>query len=447
MDVGKGDTQLEATVDTQAPSPVERLGRLFAGPTGGGVLLIICTAIALAWANSLWNHTYFEIWEKPLTITFNDWGLSKDLHYWINDGLMAIFFFVVGLEIKRELMVGELSSIKQAALPIAGALGGVMVPALIYTILNAGTPGAAGWGVPMATDIAFAVGIMALLGDRVPFGIKVFVTALAIVDDLVAVLVIAVFYTAHLNWAALGFGALCMVILCVMNRLGVRHPVYYALLGIALWWAFLSSGVHATIAGVLLAITIPSSTHIDAPEFLSTTRRELEHFKRGLGDSQFITSEDQRAAVHAIEVACDRVQPPLHRMEHSLQPWVAYLIMPVFALSNAGLSLGNSTGFQHPVTLGVILGLLLGKPIGIFLASLLTVKLGYATLPAGVGWKHIHGAGWLCGIGFTMSLFIAGLAFEDASALDEAKLGILTASLLAAIIGSTFLALASVKRH
>jgi Na+:H+ antiporter, NhaA family len=428
-------------------SPIDRLGRLFTGPTGGGVLLIICTGIALAWANSLWNHTYFEIWEKPLTISFAGVGLSKDLHYWINDGLMAIFFFVVGLEIKRELKVGELASVRQAALPIAAALGGVLVPALIYVSFNAGTPGAAGWGIPMATDIAFAVGILALLGDRVPFGLKVFVTALAIVDDLVAVLVIAVFYTAEINWAALGFGALCMVVLTVMNRLGVRHPTYYGVVGIALWAAFLTSGVHATIAGVLLAITIPSSTRMNAPQFLARTRCELERFEKGLGDSEFITSEDQRNAVHGIEVACEQVQPPLHRMEHSLQPWVAYLIMPVFALSNAGLTLGREghTSVSNPVTLGIICGLLFGKPVGIFLASLVTVRLGYASLPNGVGWKHIHGAAWLCGIGFTMSLFIAGLAFEDVGILDFAKLGILAASLLAAIIGSTLLALASAK--
>lgn len=293
----------------------------------------------------------------------------------------------------------------------------------------------------MATDIAFAVGIMALLGDRVPFGLKVFVAALAIVDDLVAVLVIAVFYTARLDWAALGVGAICMVILGVMNRLGVRHPAYYGIVGIALWAAFLTSGVHATIAGVLLAITIPSTTRISAPEFLNRTRRELERFEHGLGDSEFITSEDQRTAVHGIEVACENVQPPLHRMEHSWQPWVAYVIMPVFALSNAGLTLsrGRESELGNPVTAGIVCGLLFGKPVGIFLASLLTVKLGHASLPGGVGWKHIHGAAWLCGIGFTMSLFIAGLALEDSAMLDYAKLGILGASLLAALVGSTLL--------
>jgi len=423
-----------------AVSPLARLGRLFAGKTGGGVLLILCTAIALLWANSPWSHSYFEIWERPLTISFAGFGLSKDLHYWINDGLMAIFFFVVGLEIKRELMVGELASMRQAALPIAAALGGVAVPALIYLIFTRGSAGAAGWGIPMATDIAFAVGIMALLGDRVPFGLTVFVTALAIVDDLAAVMVIAIFYTAQINWIALGIGAACLIILVAMNQFGVRHPAFYGLVGIALWAAFLGSGVHATIAGVLLAITIPSTTRINAPQFLERVRCEIGRFEKGLGDSQFITSEDQRTAVHGIESVCEYVQPPLHRMEHGLQPWVAYVIMPLFALSNAGLELGRgASGFANPVTLGIVCGLLVGKPVGIFLLSWLTVKFGFGSLPTGVSWKHIHGAAWLCGIGFTMSLFIAGLAFEDSAMLDLAKIGILAASLLAAIAGATLL--------
>jgi NhaA family Na+:H+ antiporter len=356
---------------------------------------------------------------------------------------MAVFFFVVGLEIKRELIAGELASRRQAALPILAALGGVVFPALLYTAFNAGGPGSRGWGIPMATDIAFVIGVMALLGDRVPLGLKVFLTALAIVDDIVAVLVIALFYTDDLKWGALGVAGLCLVTALAANRLGVRHPLPYALIGAFLWVAVLQSGVHATIAGVALAFMIPARTAVDQQDFLRHGRAVLDYFEEAAKTKPYdiLRDVEQQTAVEALEDACEKVQPPLHRLESGLHPWVTFLIMPLFALANAGVSLsGDLAGLiATPVPMGVGVGLVLGKPAGILLASWLAVRSGLASLPANVTWRQIHGAGWLAGIGFTMSLFIAGLAFADQTQLRSAKIGIFAASLLAGIIGALIL--------
>jgi NhaA family Na+:H+ antiporter len=357
---------------------------------------------------------------------------------------MAVFFLVVGLEIKRELLVGELASPRQAALPIIAALGGVMVPALIYSALNAGGPGAQGWGIPMATDIAFVIGVMALLGSRVPLSLKVFLTALAIVDDIAAVLVIAMFYTAGISWGALAISGLCLGALLTANSLGVRHPLPYALLGLLLWAAVLKSGVHATIAGVLLAMTIPCRTALNPREFLSHSKAVLDHVERSMERDASITNDEELgAAIEALEDSCEKAQTPLNRLEHGLHPWVTFFIMPFFALANAGVPFDGTlrASLSHPITLGVVLGLLLGKPIGITLASWFAVRARLASLPAGVTWGHIHGAGWLGGIGFTMSLFVAGLAFGDESLLKMAKLSILIASLFAGLSGSALLLL------
>lgn len=426
--------------------PIVRITRPFQAfaenETSGGILLLLCTVAALVWANSPWADAYAALWHTNFTVSLAGRALSHELHFWVNDLLMVVFFFVVGLEIKREILVGELSSVRQATLPIAAALGGVVVPALLYTALNAGGPGAKGWGVPMATDIAFALGVMALLGSRVPTGLKVFLTALAIVDDIAAVLVIAVFYTATISWGALALAGILIATLFTLNVLGARHPVIYALLGAALWLAVLQSGIHATIAGVALAMTIPARTRIDPPEFLRKSRRILDHFEHSANpDRELICDEEQQASIYALEEACEQVQPPLHRLEHALHPWVTFLIMPLFALANAGVALsgGISSSLTQPVTLGVIIGLLLGKPIGITLASFLAVRSGAASLPVNVSWSHIHGAAWLGGIGFTMSLFVAGLAFDSESMLTLAKVGVLAASCLAGIIGSALL--------
>jgi NhaA family Na+:H+ antiporter len=366
--------------------------------------------------------------------------IAKPLLLWINDGLMAIFFFVVGLEIKREVLAGELSSVRKAAFPVIAAVGGMVVPAGLYVLLNRSGPEARGWGVPMATDIAFALGVLALLGSRAPTSLKIFLTAFAIADDIGAVLVIALFYTESIAWGYLGLAAGCLVLLVALNAGGARRPLTYVVLGLVLWVAFLKSGVHATVAGVLLAMTIPATARIDYPAFLQRGRSVLDQFERAdTGDGEAATHSERQAALHTLEEACEHVQTPLHRIEHALHPWVTFAIMPVFALANAGVTLGGGGGVGHPVALGVLLGLVLGKPIGITFFAWLAVRLGLAELPPGITWQHVHGAGWLGGIGFTMALFIAGLAFAGTPYLDTAKLGILSASLVAGVVGFVLL--------
>jgi NhaA family Na+:H+ antiporter len=339
--------------------------------------------------------------------------LSQPLHFWINDGLMALFFLLVGLEIKRETLVGELASFQKAALPIAAALGGMIVPAVFYFLFNRGGPGAGGWGIPMATDIAFALGVLALLGDRVPTSLKVFLAALAIADDIGAVLVIAFFYTEQISWISLGVGGLFFGALIVANRAGARHPLIYAVLGVGLWLAFLRSGIHATVAGVLLATTIPAR---------------------------------QRAGSSSVPAPGGS---PMLRFEHGLMPWNKYVIMPVFALANAGVVLSGGAGraLVDPISLGVICGLVLGKPIGIVLFSWLATQCRVATMLDGIGWRQILGVGMLGGIGFTMSLFIANLAFGETPALETAKVGILTASVASAMAGALVLLKAGKRTH
>ncbi|HEU4559324.1 MAG TPA: Na+/H+ antiporter NhaA [Longimicrobium sp.] len=435
------------------PTPIQRVlspfARFFHLESAGGIVLIACTLVALAWANSPWADAYHHLWETEIGFTLGDRTISHTLHHWINDGLMAVFFFLVGLEIKREALIGELASMRRAALPAAAALGGMVVPALFYAALNVGGEGAAGWGIPMATDIAFALGVLALMGPRVPLALKVFLTALAIVDDIGAVLVIAVFYTAEIAWGALAAGLLVVGVCALANRLGVRRPLPYVLLGLIVWSCFLASGVHATVAGVLVAMTIPSRTRIDAAEFLEHADRDLAVFRGACTrESSVLTNLDQQAALQGLESATEAVQAPLQRIEHDLHAPVAFGIIPLFALANAGVTLtggGFGEALAHPVTLGVILGLVLGKPLGITLFSWLAVRFGVAELPAGVNWRALHAVSWLGGIGFTMSLFVAGLAFPDGGLVDESKIGIFTAS-LAAGVGGWLLLRGVVKR-
>ena len=411
--------------------------------SSGGILLIAATVIALVWANSPWGEGYAALWHTKLSVGVGDFSLTKDLTHWINDGLMAVFFLVVGLEIKREVLVGELSSVRGAALPVAAAVGGAVVPALIYLAINAGTEGAAGWGIPMATDIAFALGVLALLGERAPVGLKVFLTALAIVDDIVAVLVIALFYTSEISWGALGVGGLFLVALVVANLIGVGRTLVYAVLGVGLWLAFLLSGVHATIAGVLLAFTVPASSFINPSAFLERGRYVLDRFEKAgeKGESSVLANEERQAALHALNHAAYELEPPLHELEHALHPWVVFAIMPIFALANAGVPLGGgiAEALTNPVALGIVAGLVVGKQLGVTLFAWLAVKGGVAELPGGIGWRHVYGAGWLAGIGFTMSLFITDLAFSGDSLVEAAKLGILAASLIAGVVGWTIL--------
>jgi NhaA family Na+:H+ antiporter len=412
----------------------------------GGLVLLLCTVASIVWANSPWAKAYFELWEIKVQLGFGDIVFSKSLHYWINEGLMAVFFFVVGLEIKRELWAGELASLKRAALPIAAALGGMILPALIFTLFNAGSESSAGWGIPMATDIAFALGVMALLGNRVPLALKIFLTALAIVDDLGAVLVIALFYTTQLAWGYVGLASLIMIGLLIANFFGVRNLIIYAILGISLWLALLESGLHATIAGVLLAMAIPVRSHIDVRAFFEKSARALDEFKSASAVTKTVLlDEEEQAALNAMRKLCREVAAPLQRLERALHPWVSYLILPLFALSNAGVKLDQNlmVAVSHPVSLGVILGLVIGKPVGITLFSWMAVKLKIAELPEEISWPQIHGAGWLGGIGFTMALFIGTLAFGESELLSMAKVGILVASVLAGSVGLILLARSS----
>jgi NhaA family Na+:H+ antiporter len=414
-------------------SPFVRFAKMEAA---GGILLLGSTIAALVLANSRWEQGYQAIWHTQVTVGFGRFFLSESRHEWINDGLMSVFFFLVGLEIKREVLIGELSSLRQAAFPFIAALGGTIVPALVYIIVAHGSGAEKGWGIPMATDIAFALGVLVLLGNRVPLSLKIFVTALAIVDDIIAVLVIAIFYTAQIHFFSLAAGLALVALSFGANLLGIRKPAVYALIGICAWAAVLQSGVHATVAGVLLAFTIPARTYLDRDHFLNRCRRVLDRFEAAPPDSY-----EAHAAIHTLETQCELVESPLHRIEHILQPWVSLLIMPLFAFANAGVRiLGNvSAAARHPVSLGVALGLFLGKPIGIWLFARLSVGIRLATPPAEVSWGKIFGASWLCGIGFTMSLFIATLAFGEGTLLDMSKIGTLVSSVGAGLCGSFFL--------
>jgi Na+:H+ antiporter, NhaA family len=401
-----------------------------------GILLMASTIAALVWANSAWAGSYHAIWNKQVLIGFGRFALTETSHEWINDGLMAIFFFLVGLEIKREVLIGELSSLRQAAFPLVAAIGGAVVPALFYLFVAHGGDTQKGWAIPMATDIAFVLGVLAILGNRIPVSLKIFVTALAIADDLIAVLVIAIFYTDRIQLISLVLG-LAGVVLCFgANLLGVRKPAIYAIIGIFVWYAVLKSGVHATVAGVLLAFTIPARTYVDRESFLNRSRWLIDRFEAGPPHSS-----EAHSAVHMLESQLELVQSPLHRIEHSLHPWVSFLIMPLFAFANSGVRiLGNVTAAtRHPVTLGIVLGLFLGKPLGIWLFARGSAKLRLAAVPAGLTWRALFGAAWLSGIGFTMSLFIATLAFGEGALLDMSKIGILAASLGSGVCASIFL--------
>jgi NhaA family Na+:H+ antiporter len=415
------------------PSPIERMSRPFLRflhiEAAGGIVLLICTALALILANSPWAQAFLNFWQIPITISFGDLRLSHSLGHWINDGLMTIFFFVVGLEIKRELVAGELKNRQAAMLPIVAALGGMIVPALFYTLGLRGNEGAAGWGIPMATDIAFVVGFLSLFGKRVPHGLKIFILSLAIVDDLGAILIIAAVYSTNISVGALALGFLGLGVIVFLNRLGVRRVPVYVFVGGLIWLAFLTSGVHPTIAGVLLGLLTPASAWIGNQAFLEV----LSELPNRLKSSEVqLTSAKTNQINHLISKARESVSP-LERLEVSLHPWVAFFIMPLFALANAGVPLAVQA-MTSPVSIAVTLGLVLGKPLGIFLFSWLTVKFLGGRLPDKVNWSNILGAGFLAGIGFTMSIFIASLAL-DGGLLVEGKVGTLLGSSLSAIIG------------
>ncbi|MBN2347776.1 MAG: Na+/H+ antiporter NhaA [Bacteroidales bacterium] len=416
---------------------VEPFQRFFNTEASGGIILLIFTIFALIWANSRWSDYYFHFWENHLTLGIGSFELSKTLHHWINDGLMAIFFFVVGLEIKRELIVGELSSFKKGILPITAALGGMLLPALLYVFLNKNPETAGGWGIPMATDIAFSLGILSLLGKRVPISLKVFLVALAIVDDLGAILVIALFYSAdiHLSYLLIGLGL--FLILVLFNILKLRNVHIYMAIGWIIWYMFLKSGIHPTIAGVLIAFTIPLKRKINVSTFRHQMEDNLEEFcEDGCPDETTLTHE-QLAAIDNIEDKLDHVKSPAQYLEHSLHNFVTYIVMPIFALANAGVMF-NIAGFSslfNSLSGTIEVSLIVGKVSGIFLFTWVSVKLGLAVLPVKVRWVHILGLGFIGGMGFTMSIFITNLAFKGGDLLNPAKIGILIGSLVAGIIG------------
>jgi len=431
-------------------SPFERFLRQ---TTAGGIVLMAMTLLTFAVASSPWGEAWRHLWETPFRVEIGLYTVGMSIHAWVNEGLMALFFLLVGLELKREIMVGELASLRNAALPVAGAIGGMLAPAAIYILFNPSAPARMGWGVPIATDIAFAVGILVLLAWRIPRGLIIFLTALAIADDLGAVLVIAIFYTKSINTVFLAATATILGMLTICNRGGIRHPLPYAVLGVLLWLALLKSGIHATISGVLLAFTIPALpiyTPLQFDKQLAEMRDAFHSAAANIeGSNGPLSIARMNTIAEALEKASSSVQSPQQRMEHLLAPWVTFGVIPLFAMANAGLDLlaiPIKEVIIQPVTIGIVLGLVLGKFFGISGFAWLAVKLGFAKLPSGVKWRHIMGVSWLGGIGFTMSLFIGQLAFADTPSLfEEARLGIIIASTISAFIGLSWLYLSAKK--
>ncbi len=399
-----------------------------------GILLLIASIAALVLANSSWRAAYEHLWHVPFSIGLGAWQFAEPLHFWINDGLMVVFFFVVGLEIRREIHNGELSEVRRAVLPAAAALGGMIAPAAIYFALNAGSAAQGGWGVPMATDIAFAVGVLALLGKRVPAALRVLLLALAIIDDIGAILVIALFYST--NFAPMGLVVVVVGIALTrsMRAIGVRRPSIYIFPGIVVWAGFLISGIHPTIAGVVLGLLTPARSWYGKDGFIEATERSLEKLRHKAQSKE--DPHDLFEPLSEIGEARREAISPVIRLEHALHPWVAYGIMPLFAFANAGVYLGDidfSGATSIWLTAGVALGLVFGKPIGIIVACFLVVRAGIASLPKGITWKSISLVGVVAGIGFTMAIFIAGLAFPDPRMLGTAKVAVLGASAIAGV--------------
>lgn len=441
------------TVESMKKSPVDKwvvnpIQRFINNSTTSGIVLFVSALLAVIIANSPWSEAYHHFWHRSFSIGFEDIMLTKDLHHWINDGLMAIFFFVVGLELKREIIAGELREPKKAAMPIIAAIGGMVFPALIYHFFNPIGPTAHGWGIPMATDIAFALGVLYLLGDRVPLSLKVFLTALAIVDDIGAVLVIAFFYTSDINLISLGFGAVFLLLLMASNMMGVRSIIYYAIIGIGgLWLAFLMSGVHATIAAVLAAMTIPADVKVEDKDYIEKLNQLLQRFKQSTPSSSKTVTSDQLHILTEIRMYSKEALTPLQLLEHSMHPFVAFIVMPIFAFSNAGVTISGDIihEISSSVFLGTFFGLTIGKVIGVFGTMYVLRKLKIIEWPSDINNTFMLGAGFVAAIGFTMSLFVSNLSFKEQIYIDEAKMGILFASVTASIIGYLIIRYAASK--
>lgn len=427
----------KSNLDTHLVLPIKNF---IEKKTSVGFLLIVSAFLALIIANSPLSDQYHNFWKNYLYIGFEDFVIKKNLLHWINDGLMSIFFFVIGLELKHEFLHGQLNSIKKSILPVSAAVGGMLVPAVIYFSLTQHTDAVAGWGIPMATDIAFALGVIYLLGDKVPISLKIFLTAIAIVDDLGAVLVIAFFYTSDISLFNLGLAGGFLLILFLANKVGIRNTIFYAIFGIGgLWLAILLSGVHATIAAILVAFTIPSNEKISSKLFLRKARQLSYKIKTFFREKE--REEDIADNIEKFSMLSEDATAPLHRLEKALSPFVNFVVLPIFAFANAGVTINQEAliNFFNPVTLGVICGLLAGKVIGIMVLTKLMVFFKISFLPEGVTFKHVLGLGILASIGFTMSIFITELAFENELYKTQAKIGILAASIIAGIGGYFYL--------
>lgn len=422
--------------------------QFFNKEASSSLLLIAATVIALIWINSDIGETYHKFWHAKISFTFGYFQISKTLLHWLNDGLMALFFFTVGLEIKREILVGELATAKKALLPVIAALGGIIVPGLVYAAFNIGSPTIHGWGIPVATDIAFALGAVAVFGRRLPAGLRIFLAAFAIADDLGAVVIISIFYTKEIVWSNLIISLFLTLGLAIANFFWIRQTLIYAVLGLAVWFFVLGSGVHPTVAGVVVSLFVPARGRYDTDNFLQNVRKITEKFEceeQSCGYS-ILLNQEHLYAVQALEMACHDVETPLQRLMHALHPWVAFFILPLFALGNTGLVFKGivfSETISNPAVMGIILGLVFGKPLGIMLFSYFSVKTGLASLPREVKWSHILGASMLGGIGFTMSLFLSELSFSDPQTLDYARIAILTGSVLSAMVGMSYLGIIS----
>lgn len=429
--------QIATRINNKVLEPV----RLFMGQEkSGGIVLAISVLLATVLANTALGPSYHDFFQQTFGFLWNgDSYFNFTLHHWINDGLMSVFFFLVGLELKREFIAGELSDLRNTILPIGAAVGGMLIPAVIYLLLNAGTSEAIGWGIPMATDIAFALGVVSLLGNRVPSSVKVFLTTLAIVDDLGAVIVIALFYTSEISLVNVLLGLGFLSLMFIGNKLGVKSLLFYALLGIAgVWVCFLLSGIHATIAAVLAALTIPADSAIDENTFLHRVRKLTRRFDAAESNDVRTLEKEQVEMLSRIQKDTTTAIPPLQLIEHHLNPIVTFIVLPIFAFANAGVSLKGidwSAVFATNVAIGVALGLLVGKSLGVVGVSWLLSKLGFAKLPADMSKRRLLGLGFLASIGFTMSMFVSTLAFQTDMMLTQAKIGIFMASILGGLIG------------
>ena len=412
----------------------------------GAVVLLLAAAAALGLANSPWSDQYADLWHTKLSIDIHVFALTEDLEHLVNDGLMALFFFVVGLEIKRELVHGELSTFRKASLPVVAAIGGMAIPALIYLLFNPTGDEAAGWGIPMATDIAFALGVLALVGSRLPPELRVFLLGLAVFDDLGAIAVIAIFYVDAISWLDLWLAMATFAAMAACVRLGHRSPVLYTVLFIVMWQFFLKSGVHATLAGVLAATLVPAGPGVERRQYADSVDSLIREFRKATAEGR---DDEAQAIAEEIERLSRGTEGPMERLEGTIHPWVSFLVLPVFALANAGIIFTSETvsaAASSSVTLGIAAGLLAGKVVGIVGFTWLAIRLRLATLPAAVNWRHVLGVAALCGMGFTVSLFVSAIAFNDAGLVDQAKIGVFGASLLAGAAGYAILRLASGKR-